>query len=403
MRNRVRPGGPPEAEPLAPPDDEGSGRREPRGLATAWHVAATTTLTSTPVFLPGAASPLIDRDLGWSAGGLGAVLSVFWLGSLIGAWLSRRIRVPLAAERVLAAAMLVTAVALAAVAVLPAAGLWAGGALGGGAYGFSQPYGNQALLRRCAPGVRGRAFGLKQAAVPAATLLCSVVMPVAAVPLGWRAVFGGGAVVCLGYAAVLALRGPGEPWRGPVSGGLGWDRRLAALAGVGLLGAAIGNSLGAFLILTLVGDGFDLTGAGLLAAAAAALSVLVRIGAGWVTDRSQGRGWRDLTAMFAIGAVGTALLAAGSRPLGAAGAFLGYAGGWGWAGLLHYLAGAAYPGRERAATALTQMGVSLGAAVGPFGFGQLYELGAGRAWWLMAAAAVAGTAGAVTAARIRSA
>ncbi|MEV7504707.1 MFS transporter [Streptomyces sp. NPDC093018] len=366
-----------------PPGASPHGRR---GLGTAWHVAATTTLTATPVFLPGAAADLIDADLGWSTGGLGTVLAVYWLGSLAGAFASRRSRAPLTAERVVLLALLATAAALASAAALPRAGLWAGGTLGGCAYGFSQPYTNSLLMRRCAPTVRGLAFGLKQAAVPAATLLCSVAVPLAAIPLGWRTVFAGGSAVCLGYGLLFAVRGPRGTRPEPAAATpLRWDRRLASLAAAGLLGAVVGNSLGGFLILTLTDAGFTLATAGFVAAGAAGLSVLVRVGAGWLADRDHGHPWRELSVMFLTGAVGTALLALGTRSAGVAGAFLAYAGGWGWAGLLHYIAGVSYPGREKQATAMTQMGVSLGAAVGPFGFGWLTEAWAQRAWWGMAA------------------
>ncbi|MFI9050993.1 MFS transporter [Streptomyces sp. NPDC053427] len=386
----VRPAQRPFAAPAGTPAPQaalGAGGRSGRGLGAAWHVAAVTTLTSMPVFLPGAASSLICRQLGWGTGRIGAVLAVYWLGSLLGAYTSRRIRMPVPAESVVAVALLVTAAALGAGAAVPGPGLWAGSALGGCVYGFSQPYTNFLLMRRCPPRRHGTAFGLKQAAVPAATLLCSVAVPLCAVPLGWWAVFAGGAVVCAGYAAVLltrARRGSLLELSG-TEGGLPWDRRLVALAAAGLLGAVIGNSLGGFLILTLQGDGFPLGTAGFLAAGAAGLSVLVRIGAGWATDRAGRWTWRLLGVMFATGAGGALLLAGGGAVSGVVGAVLTYTGGWGWAGLLHHVAGASYPGHEKHATAMTQMGVSLGAAVGPFAFGRLYEQLEGGAWAVMAA------------------
>ncbi|CAM5268813.1 MFS transporter OS=Lysinibacillus sphaericus OX=1421 GN=LS41612_21310 PE=4 SV=1 [Lysinibacillus sphaericus] len=61
-----------------------------------------------------------------------------------------------------------------------------------------------------------------------------------------------------------------------------------------------------------------------------------------------------------------------SHTLQVVGAILAYGGGWGWAGLLHYVTGAAYPGREGQAIAISQMGESLGAAVGPLIFGFVF-------------------------------
>ncbi|MGW8725587.1 MFS transporter [Streptomyces sp. NPDC055808] len=356
------------------------------GLSMAWHVAAVTALTSMPVFLPGAESSLISRQLGWSTARIGALLAVYWLGSLLGAYASRRVGLPVSAETVVAGALLVTAVALGAGAAARGPGLWTEAALGGCSYGFSQPYTNYLLVHRCSPRWHGTAFGLKQGAVPAATLLSSVAVPLFAVPLGCWAVLAGGAAVCAGYAAVLLFRARrGSPAAMSGTGGLPWDRRLVSLAAAGLLGAAVGNSLSGFLMLTLQDDGFSLDTAGFLAGGAAGLSVLVRIGAGWATDRAGRWTWRLLGVMFLTGAGGALLLAGGGAVSGIAGAFLTYAGGWGWAGLLHHVAGASYPGREKHATAMTQMGVSLGAMAGPVAFGRLYERLSGMSWAVMAA------------------
>lgn len=168
----------------------------PAGLSTASGVAAVTVLTSLPVFLPGAANGLICAELGWSPVRMGAVLAVYWLASLSGAFVSRRAALPPLVERTLSIALFATCLGLFAAAVTPAAGLWISSAVGGYAYGYTQPHTNALLMRRCAPRLRAFAFGLKQAAVPTATLLASVAMPMLAGPVGWRLVFAGTAVLC---------------------------------------------------------------------------------------------------------------------------------------------------------------------------------------------------------------
>ncbi|NEY35854.1 MFS transporter [Streptomyces sp. PRKS01-65] len=373
-------------------------------MGAAWNVAAVTVLTSTPVFLPGAAHALIAADLGWSASRMGALLAVFWLGSLAGAYTSRRTGPGAAAEATIGRATLLTAAGLAAAAAVPEAGLWLGSAGGGCAYGYSQPHTNALLMRRCARRVQGLAFGLKQAAVPVAVLLCSLAVPAAAVRHGWRWVFAATAVLAAAYGTALLLRAravtsgprPGAP---RAAAPLPWNRTLAALTGAGLLGAMVGNGLGGFLILSLDHSGLSLTAAGLVASAAAGLNAVVRIAAGHLTDRRAGDPWHLLTGMFLVGAAGTALLVTGVPAAAVSGALLAYAGGWGWAGLLHYIASAAYPGRENKATACTQMGVSLGALLGPLVHGVLYDRYGAHAWWALAAAGLAAAACAVTARR----
>ncbi|MFG2826179.1 MFS transporter [Streptomyces sp. NPDC048434] len=369
------PGGPPEPR---------------RDLGAVWHVAAMTVLTSTPVFLPGAAHALIGRELGWGEGRMGQVLALYWLGSLGGAWRSRRHESPAAVETTLAVALLVTAGALSAMAAWPTAGLWAGALAGGAAYGYSQPHTNQLLMRRCAPGIRGFAFGLKQAAVPAATLVCSVAVPLLVVPFGWRSAFCVAAALCVLHGVVL--------WRSRTAGPAGGaaprttapalrpDRRLLALSAAGLFGAVVGNSLGGFLLVTLTDGGMTYTAGALTVAAASALTIVVRIAAGRGSDTGRVAVRPVLALMFATGLAGTCLLATGGTGPQIVGALLAYAGGWGWAGVLHYAAALAFPGRENRATAWTQMGVSLGAMAGPLLFGFCYQVVGAAAWWPVSAA-----------------
>lgn len=366
----------------------------PAGLSTASGVAAVTVLTSLPVFLPGAANGLICAELGWSPVRMGAVLAVYWLASLSGAFVSRRAALPPLVERTLSIALFATCLGLFAAAVTPAAGLWISSAVGGYAYGYTQPHTNALLMRRCAPRLRAFAFGLKQAAVPTATLLASVAMPMLAGPVGWRLVFAGTAVLC-GVGGGLLVRqghlGERHPTPGRVAP-LRMEPFLLALTGAGFFGAMVGNGLGGFLVLALTTRGVSLSAAGAVATAGAALNIAVRLAMGWLVGRVPGVAWTALTVLFLTGAAGTALL---TRPgLGAltVGALLAYGGGWGWAGLLHYAIGLPYPGQEQRATAYSQMGVSLGAATGPLVCGLLFQVAPEAAWWALTAAGLAAAA-----------
>ncbi|MFJ6750690.1 MFS transporter [Streptomyces sp. NPDC091266] len=374
--------------PLAAPTLPG-GPQDRRTPSAVWHVAAMTVLTSTPVFLPGAAHALIGRELGWGEGRMGQVLALYWLGSLCGAWRSRRSESPAAAEKAPTRALLVTAGALMAMVAWPTVGLWLGALAGGAAYGYSQPHTNAWLMRTCPPGSRGVAFGVKQAAVPAATLVCSVAVPLLVVPFGWRSAW----CVAAGLSAVLSLvvrrARPAAP-AGPVprasAGVVAPDRRLLALSAAGLFGAMVGNSLGGFLLVTLTDDGMTYTAGALTAAAASALTIVVRVTAGRFSDTGRGSAHAMMSLMFVAGVSGTCLLATGATGLQISGALLAFAGGWGWAGVLHYAAAVAFPGRENGATAWTQMGVSLGAMAGPLLFGVCYQAVGAAAWWVVSVA-----------------
>ncbi|GGV58344.1 hypothetical protein GCM10010277_60920 [Streptomyces longisporoflavus] len=373
------------------------------GLSTAVTVAAVTVLTSLPVFLPGAANGLISAEYGWSSARMGAVLATYWLASMAGAYVTKHSAVPPAVERALALALTATALGLGCAAAAPAAGLWVSSTLGGFAYGCTQPHTNALLMRRCPPRIRAFAFGLKQAAVPAATLLASLAMPLLAEPAGWRPVFAATAVLCAAATApLLRRREPSGDQAGQIARQRGTvlhrDTYLLALSCAGFFGAMVGNGLGGFLLLSLTTHGTSLAVAGAVATCGAALNIAVRLGAGWLVGRHPGATGTTLTALFLTGACGTALLTGTGLALTAVGALLAYGGGWGWAGLLHYAIGLPYPGQEQQATAYSQMGVSLGAATGPLVCGALFTVAPGAAWWTLTLAGVA-AAGCVLVAR----
>ncbi|TSB17022.1 MFS transporter [Streptomyces benahoarensis] len=365
----------------------------PAGMGTAAGVALITVLTSMPLFLVGATSTLINRELGWDAEDTGLLLAAYWFASLLGAFLSRKVEVPVSAETTVGVASFATAVGLALGAWAGGVGLVAGTAFGGLVYGYSQPHTNSLLMRHCARRVQGFAFGLKQAAVPMATLLGSVAVPALAVPYGWRAVFLSAAGVCALYGVVGLCARRGGRGAAPARAAtppLKLNSQLLGLAVAGLCGAMVGNSLGGFLIASGTHGGLALSTAGFLAAAGSVVNIAVRLAAGVVVDRGRYAPRALLWQLYAVGALGTSLLALnGGVAVSVAGALLAFGGGWGWAGLLHYVAGVSFPAAAARATAFTQMGVSLGGACGPMLFGWLVTReGFGPAWLVLTAVGV---------------
>jgi MFS family permease len=396
-------------------------------------VTVITVLTNGPVFLPGAASELISRDIGLGPSHIGLIITLYWASSILGAFVSRHAKDGGSVEHRIGLALLATATSLIIGGFWPEVGLWIGGAAGGFIYGYTQPHTNYLLIRRCVPHIRGLAFGVKQAAIPTATLLFSVAVPIVAEPPGWRLLLIAVGMICLAVAVTLLdpaaftgeragddaegsgrsnlgagntgsaentanasntgsaentanasntgntantarhRNGPQVQAAPPPSLRLPLNRHLLGLAIAGGCGAAVGNSLGGFLISSLTQSGGSLLVASLIASAGSITAIVVRVVFGVVVDRSTRTPGQLLSLLFVIGAVGTALLAVPNTASRALGGLLAYGGGWGWAGLLHYEAGAAYPGKATPATAVTQMGVSLGGAVGPLSFGILME------------------------------
>lgn len=368
--------------------------RAPAGVPAAAGVAAVTVLTSLPVFLPGAANGLVCSEFGWSSARMGAILAVYWLASLAGAFLSKRTALPRVLERTLAIALFGTCLGLLAAAMAPAVGLWANSVIGGAAYGYTQPHTNALLMRRCAAHFRAISFGLKQAAVPAATLVASGTMPLLARPADWRTAFIAAAVLCATGGVLLTRKRPSEGPSATSDRGrtapLRTNAYLVALSGAGFFGAMVGNGLGGFLVLSLTARGTSLSVAGAVATGGAAFNIVIRLAAGWLVGLRPHVAWGTLMGLFMAGAAGTALVTQPDLAVIAVGALLAYGGGWGWAGLLHYVIGLPYAGREQLATAYSQMGVSLGAAAGPMICGVLFTVVCPvAAWWALTVAGAA--------------
>lgn len=363
-----------------------------KGFLQAGNVAFITIVTSTPIFLPGATNDLIRKDLDIKANEIAFVFSLYWLGSIIGAYISKRTNNHFFIQQKLNFSLLVTSLALGIIYIYPQIGLWIGAFVGGLVYGYSQPYTNTLIVQKCDHRIHGFAFGLKQASIPLATLFCSITVPLLAIPFGWRNIFAIISILLLIYSLIMIKYSFSDktvqpPVKYKTKKSLPLNPHLLLLAFCGAFGAMIGNSLGAFLISSLSSNGISLAHASVIAAIAAMASVIVRIMAGIITDKSEVSPQKLLAGMFVFGMFGTSLLATSSWIGQILGALLAYGAGWGWAGLLHYVTGKSYPGYEGQATSVSQMGVSIGAALGPLLFGWIFTFfGSSVAWFTMTVA-----------------
>ncbi len=351
-----------------------------------------------PAFLTGGLAVQIRSEMHFGVGDLGLLVAAFFVSSALSSALFGRLVERIGSHRGMRAAALASAASLLCVALL--ARSW-GGLLvclifGGFANAVSQPATHLSLAREVPPERQGLSFGIKQAAIPTATLLAGLAVPVVAITVGWRWAFAGAAALAL----IVALLVPAETLGGVsrVKKGRAGDahtRPLVLLAfGIGL-GSMAATPLGAFISGAAVSEGLRAGTAGLLLALGSATGITVRVLFGILADRMNSGRLRLVSGMLVVGAVGFALLASGIHGLLVVGTLLAFGAGWGWPGLFNFAIVRTNPGAPAAATGITQTGASGGAAIGPLVFGFLVEATSYNTAWMVSGAIAVAAAGAI--------
>ena len=345
-----------------------------------------------PVFLLGGLIVALREEMSLGDDRLGVLVATFFLASttasLPGGQLAERAGVrwavwvaALASGSALLGAALFASTSVHLALVLVLAGL---------GNGVAQPTSNLVLARGVAPARQGTAFGIKQAAIPAATMISGGAGAVLAEAVGWRWAYGGWAAVALLVVAVLPTglertvpRTPGGRLReGDVSTG-----PMLLLAAAGGVGAAVGTSLASFFVTSAVSSGIGAGMAGGILTAASLVGITARLTLGFVADRMARGHFRLVLRLALAGAIGFAGLAwAHSSTLLVAAAFLSFAAGWGWPGLFNYAVVRWNRNAPGAATAITQAGVFVGGVVGPASFGAVAARWSFATAWLGTAA-----------------
>ena len=349
-----------------------------------------TVVGTLPAFLTGALGVQLSAELGLGESILGIAFGAFFvtaalssrkMGSLaerLGATLSLRIAMlfGLAVQLALGA---FTRDAATLILLLGAAGL---------VNALVQPAANLLLVRAVPPSRHGLGFGLKQAAIPTATLLSGLAIPTVALTLGWRwAYILGSGIALLSLALIPRL--PTIPARIAQRGSpavprnaMGALRVLAASVGCG---AAAASSLGAFLVPAGVAAGFSEGRAALILTAGSTLGIVGRVGLGAWADRSTRDPLNVVAGLLASGTLAFALLAAQSPSSHVVGTLLAFGLGWSWPGLFNFAVARSLPDAPAAATGFTQTGTYVGALLGPVLFGWLAEHCSYSAGWLATA------------------
>ncbi|MHA7277904.1 MFS transporter [Arthrobacter sp. Hz1] len=385
----------------------GSSRRRPGQRATAL-AALTTVVAVLPVFLVGGLAVQLEEDLGMTASALGAVVAVFWGVSALLSAPAGIIAGGLGLRRGMPLAVALGLISLLGIVFLTPHWLWLVLWLGfaGAANALSHPLSNGLIVDQVDNRNRAFAFGLKQSAIPAATLTAGLSVPLIALTVGWRWTFALTALFAILFLPVLVRSLPrgvarpttkkGRAARTPL------PRRLRpfllATAVASALGSAQANVVGAFTVSSAVDAGFHPALAGLLLGAASAAGILARPLVGVAADRGIGGSMATVALMIGAGSLGLLGMASGNPVAYAIGCVVAFGLGWGWNGLVHFVVSrTAHPFTARA-TGITQTGTYLGGTLGPLLFGFIFtHFPDGVGWSLAAVVAAAGAATALVA------
>lgn len=358
--------------------------RRPVGAAV-----AITMVGTLPAFMLSTQAVLIREDLHLSAGRLGVALTTFYVSSALaspvaggaadraGPRLSNSIAGALATISLLLLAVNPGSYPLLVLAMMS----------GGGSNALAQVSSNQLLAGAVPPGRMGLAFGVKQSAVPLATLFGGLAVPVLGATMGWRWSVAAAVLLCLAVSLTAPLAAARS--RQATHGGrsrVGRERLvigpLVVLGIATALASSAMNAHASFLVLWATDRGMGVRAAGLLLAAASVASVATRVWAGVSADGRSGRNLVVVSLQVAAGAIGLLLVSTGTPACLAAGAVLAFALGWSWPGLLMLAVVRAFPAREAAATGMVQTGAFVGGAAGPVFFGMLAQHAGYHAAWL---------------------
>lgn len=368
------------------------------GAAVSLQVAITL-----PVFLVSTLAPYLEREIGLTETTLGVAVGVFYgLSGATAVWLGRVVdRHTWQSGLYVVALGLLVPIALVGLLVSNVVLLILGMALFAVAQSSGFGVTNIAIVRAVPPGRQGVAFGVKQAAVPASTLLSGLSAPLIAEAVGWRWAFLFAASFPL-LAIALALRWPAVPENaadvaaradGPVAPARA--SRLRTLAAAFAVATFTTSSLGAFFVLYAVDRGMSPATAGLTVALASVVNVAMRVSMGWIADRRRWEAFGEGGLVLLCGSVGYFVLASAKGWWLAVGAVLAYGLGWAWQGLIHLGAVRLIPEAPGYATGVLRTGLAIGSATGPIASGLLIGIAGYRVLWVLLGLMAAGAAAAV--------
>lgn len=357
-----------------------------------------------PSSLVGVLAVQVRESLGISLWSLGVIVATFRAASAVFISMSGSVVDRIGALRSMRLSALLSSVSLGGIALFAfgSVSLVAWLLLAAGSLALGTPAVNRLLIARVSHGSQGFAFGVKNAGAPLATLIAGLAVPLIALTIGWRWVFG-----LLGFgAAALAVTIPKSSNTGRLRSTASNRfslRRFLVLPGrerlehVDLavafgLSMAAASALPTFLSDYSVSIGIGEARAGLIVAAGSIASIATRILSGRMLDTFQLNGLAVPALMVLGGVVGFAMLAVGDPRLVMIGSVLAFSLGWGFNAVFWVAALRISSASPALVTSSIMPGGLIGGLVGPLVFGYLAgEFGYRYAW---VSSATLGTLGA---------
>lgn len=350
-----------------------------------------TVLPSLPMFLAGAMAVQMTADLGSRVTAIGLAVGAYRAGSVVTGFFWGRVVDQLGVRRsiFLVAGWAATgslAIALTAQSLIT---LVAWMVFTGMSLAIAQPAANRLLSKSVAPDRLAIAFGIKQSAPPASSMLAGLAVPAVALTIGWRWAY---VVVALGAVSLALMAAAMMPSQRPAARGIDIAPRMRLeepgvillLGSAFALASAVSSATIAFFVASADAVGGSPQAAATILAVASVAAILIRLLAGAISDRLR-RGHLVLcAALLVIGAFGLALLATGIVRVMMVGVVLALLGCWGINGIFWYALirwRASMPGRITGAVAPVG---ALGAMLGPVGFGFLVEAKGFMVAWVAA-------------------
>jgi len=360
--------------------------------------AAANVIALLPAFLLGALSVFIAEDLKLGVTTVGLTVGAFFLAVCLTSIPNGRIVEWLGISAGVWVFALVSAgvMTLFAVGVHDSVSLLLASFAAGVVASFGQLVANLALGWGVRPGKLGLAFGISQSAIPAATFLSGLAVPIVTVQ-NWVVAFACGAGIalvllfCSTFIHVRSDRRRDVPVRERESS---WGQVSAThyvlIAFGSMFGAIATIPVLTFAVPAAIQVGSQPATSGVMLAAICGLTIMTRIALGATADRIRTTHHLVVVSvMLAVGVIGTVLLAWGGGGVFAfyLGITLALAIGNGWQGFLLYSIVRRNSHAPAAASSLALAGGSFGSAVGPFVFGLLVETGSFQIAWVSTALA----------------
>jgi predicted MFS family arabinose efflux permease len=371
-----------------------------RTALTVFVAIACTVAAVLPPFLLGGLASLIRADLGFDEAQLGLAVGTFYGASAACAVPGGRSAERLGARRALMLGLVMAVSSLAGIAVLARA--WAHLlpflALAGASNGITQSAASLAIARGVSQGRLGIAFGIKQSAVPSASLLAGLAVPFIGLTVGWRWAFAAGALAAIALLFALPTGGgagatvDGSRNRHHIGFGRRELRSLTTIALASGCGAVAANSMGAFYVESAASAGHPLALAGVLLSVGSIAGIAIRLGLGAAADRLRFDPLRVVGGMMMLGTAGFLVL---GYTRGVAwlvvGTLVAFTAGWGWPGLIQLAVVSEHMRAPAAASGIAHAGALTGGLLGPIVFGQIVTAaGYQAAWTAVAAVALCG-------------